>query len=512
MSLEPVLTLLQGLAGGRAATPQADAGAGAAATGDADATALDFAAVVAQLSNAGGQGEDGQAPSTADERLLPNQWRDTIDPINSSGNMLLEGFVVSPAATGANASFHAALSAQLLATQNPAPATGETEMTAETAINPASSALTALIQQSTANAPTINATTDTATSEQPAAGDEAEPAQGEELTEDVQLDLSWMMAAVQPQAGPVQPPQDLSLDAQAGTLAPETALPAPAQPVNAPAPLAQESSPSDENAQGEDEQTPVQPRDIADKPLARGAREEATSRREEQGDSDSPEPRAASTDRPATADKPASTDRAATNAPAASTVLRAEGATATSGTSSSAAGPAALAPALSGGSDAAPAQRAEVTVRVPADGSLAQTVGAHIAKHSSEGKTEFTLRMDPEDLGRIDVKLEMGHDKTVRAVVSADNPQTLDLLQRDSRALERALADAGLKTDSGSLSFAGRDAGGSEGRQQQEQSAGNGRWLGLNDEQSGAQASAATPQSSSPNRPGSSLRKLDLMA
>ena len=35
----------------------------------------------------------------------------------------------------------------------------------------------------------------------------------------------------------------------------------------------------------------------------------------------------------------------------------------------------------------------------------------------------------------------------------ADKPETLDLLQKDSRFLERALQDAGLKTDNNSLSF-----------------------------------------------------------
>ena len=35
----------------------------------------------------------------------------------------------------------------------------------------------------------------------------------------------------------------------------------------------------------------------------------------------------------------------------------------------------------------------------------------------------------------------------------ADRPETLDMLQRDARVLERALNDAGLRADSGGLSF-----------------------------------------------------------
>ena len=39
------------------------------------------------------------------------------------------------------------------------------------------------------------------------------------------------------------------------------------------------------------------------------------------------------------------------------------------------------------------------------------------------------------------------------AIVSAERPETLDLLQRDAAGLRQALQDAGLSTDSNSLSF-----------------------------------------------------------
>jgi len=41
----------------------------------------------------------------------------------------------------------------------------------------------------------------------------------------------------------------------------------------------------------------------------------------------------------------------------------------------------------------------------------------------------------------------------VKAIVSIERPETFELLQRDARGLEKALQDAGLKTDSNSLSF-----------------------------------------------------------
>ena len=56
-------------------------------------------------------------------------------------------------------------------------------------------------------------------------------------------------------------------------------------------------------------------------------------------------------------------------------------------------------------------------------------------------------------MGKIDVKIELNDDGQLRAVISAEKPETLDLLQRDARGLEKALQDAGLKTDMNSLAF-----------------------------------------------------------
>jgi flagellar hook-length control protein FliK len=63
------------------------------------------------------------------------------------------------------------------------------------------------------------------------------------------------------------------------------------------------------------------------------------------------------------------------------------------------------------------------------------------------------VQLHPADLGKITVKLDMSSDGKVQGTVTADNPKTLDMLQKDSRSLERALQDAGLRADSGSLQF-----------------------------------------------------------
>ncbi len=66
-------------------------------------------------------------------------------------------------------------------------------------------------------------------------------------------------------------------------------------------------------------------------------------------------------------------------------------------------------------------------------------------------------------LGHIEVQLELSHDGRITAVVTAEKSETLELLQRDARGLERALQEAGLRTNSDSLNFnlrgEGRDGG-----------------------------------------------------
>jgi len=73
----------------------------------------------------------------------------------------------------------------------------------------------------------------------------------------------------------------------------------------------------------------------------------------------------------------------------------------------------------------------------------------------------LTVRLDPAELGRVEVKLKIEKNGPVHASVTADRPQTLDMLRNDRGALEKALQSAGLNTDSGSLSFNLRDNNGS---------------------------------------------------
>lgn len=74
-------------------------------------------------------------------------------------------------------------------------------------------------------------------------------------------------------------------------------------------------------------------------------------------------------------------------------------------------------------------------------------------RNVKNGQSQMSLQLQPTDLGKITVKLEFGEGGRVQGTVVADNPKTLEMLQKDSRSLERALQDAGLRAEPGSLQF-----------------------------------------------------------
>lgn len=82
-----------------------------------------------------------------------------------------------------------------------------------------------------------------------------------------------------------------------------------------------------------------------------------------------------------------------------------------------------------------------------------QMVAATITKAGQSDNKMLTLRLDPPDLGRVQVRMELTEDNVVKAIISSEKPQTHMMLQRDAHALERALQDAGLDTKGGSLEF-----------------------------------------------------------
>ncbi len=64
------------------------------------------------------------------------------------------------------------------------------------------------------------------------------------------------------------------------------------------------------------------------------------------------------------------------------------------------------------------------------------------------------MALEPEELGRVEIRIERGKDtEAVTVHVLAERPETLALLQRDARALDRALHAAGIDVAAGGTSF-----------------------------------------------------------
>ncbi len=80
-----------------------------------------------------------------------------------------------------------------------------------------------------------------------------------------------------------------------------------------------------------------------------------------------------------------------------------------------------------------------------------------IAVTASSGKSRFEIRLDPAELGRIDVRIDVDRNGQVTSHLTVDKPETLSMLRQDAPQLQRALNDAGLSTNGGGLQFSLRD-------------------------------------------------------
>jgi flagellar hook-length control protein FliK len=80
-------------------------------------------------------------------------------------------------------------------------------------------------------------------------------------------------------------------------------------------------------------------------------------------------------------------------------------------------------------------------------------VAFEMVRQVQQGTSRFTIRLDPPELGRVDVRMHVDNSGAVNARLTVDRPETLDLFQRDRQSLERALAQAGLDAGKTNLEF-----------------------------------------------------------
>jgi flagellar hook-length control protein FliK len=90
-------------------------------------------------------------------------------------------------------------------------------------------------------------------------------------------------------------------------------------------------------------------------------------------------------------------------------------------------------------------------------------LAVEIAAKSLGGARQFDIRLDPPELGRVEVRLSIDATGKASAHLSADQPRTLDLLQKDAPALTRALREAGLDVSQDGLNFSLRHQGSQDG-------------------------------------------------
>ncbi|PCI56047.1 MAG: hypothetical protein COB36_04440 [Alphaproteobacteria bacterium] len=82
-----------------------------------------------------------------------------------------------------------------------------------------------------------------------------------------------------------------------------------------------------------------------------------------------------------------------------------------------------------------------------------QMVSATIQKAVKAGEdTTIKLKLNPPELGRVEVKMSIDKDNVTKIVLTAEKPETYMMLKQDAEILERALSNAGLDTN-GDLSF-----------------------------------------------------------
>lgn len=85
------------------------------------------------------------------------------------------------------------------------------------------------------------------------------------------------------------------------------------------------------------------------------------------------------------------------------------------------------------------------------------------------GARQFDIRLDPGELGRVDVNLSISDTGEVTARLVVDRVETLHLLQRDARTLERAFEQAGLKPSDAGVDITLRDPSDQSGFRQNRQ-------------------------------------------
>lgn len=132
----------------------------------------------------------------------------------------------------------------------------------------------------------------------------------------------------------------------------------------------------------------------------------------------------------------------------------------------------------------APAAASQLTATAAANGAVPVSgLAMEIAASVKSGKTSFEIRLDPAELGRIDVRIDIDRHGQVTSHLTVERAETLSMLRQDANQLQRALDNAGLQTGNSGLQFSLRDQS-SQGQQHDNQSNPNAHRLVVHEEES----------------------------
>ena len=82
-----------------------------------------------------------------------------------------------------------------------------------------------------------------------------------------------------------------------------------------------------------------------------------------------------------------------------------------------------------------------------------QAASALVSFGGSQGTHHVTVQLNPLELGRLQIRIDQPNDGAARVTLTAERPQTLDLLVHDQGELQRALDQAGVPAEGRSVTF-----------------------------------------------------------
>jgi flagellar hook-length control protein FliK len=123
-------------------------------------------------------------------------------------------------------------------------------------------------------------------------------------------------------------------------------------------------------------------------------------------------------------------------------------------------------PAVTSGASPEQVAPAGTQAAVPATTSVAAAPHAHAASpaeqvapalltlaKTADGGQQMTVRLQPADLGMVQVRIAQAASGTTQVEITAENPSTLAALQRDQPQLHRTLDEAGIPSAGRTVTF-----------------------------------------------------------